>query len=124
MKRHHPQSYREGRCPQALVGALQKVQTELEQVRASREQDAVALNQACEAPRKSKAIAKKAIGDVAKLRRSLSSAMVVLGVLFGLRTPETLIKEVGHLPGVVRELELSMARRAVHRILTMIDSHY
>jgi hypothetical protein len=43
---------------------------------------------------------------------------------FGPRTPETLIDEVGHLPGVVRELELSTARRALHRILTMIESHY
>jgi hypothetical protein len=50
--------------------------------------------------------------------------MVELGVAFGPRTPETLIEEVGRLPGVVRELELSTARRAVHRILAMIESHY
>jgi hypothetical protein len=54
----------------------------------------------------------------------LRSAMVALDVSFGPRTPETLIEEVGHLPGVVRELELSTAHRAVHRILTMIESHY
>jgi hypothetical protein len=35
-----------------------------------------------------------------------------------------LIERVGRLPGVVRELELLMARRAVHRILAMIESHY
>jgi predicted unusual protein kinase regulating ubiquinone biosynthesis (AarF/ABC1/UbiB family) len=35
-----------------------------------------------------------------------------------------LIEEVGHLLGMVRELELSTARRAVHRILAMIESHY
>jgi hypothetical protein len=35
-----------------------------------------------------------------------------------------LIKEVRRLPGVVRELELSMARRAVHRVLAMFESHY
>jgi hypothetical protein len=35
-----------------------------------------------------------------------------------------LIEEVGRLPGVVRELELSTARRAVHRVLAMIESHY
>jgi hypothetical protein len=39
-------------------------------------------------------------------------------------TPETLIEEVGRLPSVVRELELSTARRAVHRVLAMIESHY
>jgi hypothetical protein len=82
------------------------------------------LNQAREAQRKSEAIAEKAIGDVAKLGRSLSSAMVALGVSFGSRTPEMLIEEVGRLPGMVRELELSTARRAVHRILAMIESHY
>jgi DNA repair exonuclease SbcCD ATPase subunit len=107
-----------------LSEQLQKVQTELEQVRASREQDANALDQAREAQRKSEAIAEKAIGNVAKLRRSLSSAMVALGVSFGSRMPETLIEEVGHLPGVVRELELSTARCAVHRIIAMIESHY
>jgi hypothetical protein len=37
---------------------------------------------------------------------------------------QTLIEEVGRLPSVVRELELSTARRAVHWVLTMIESHY
>jgi hypothetical protein len=55
-----------------LSEQLQKVQTELEQVRASREQDATVLNQAREAQCKSEAIPEKVIGDVAKLRRSLS----------------------------------------------------
>jgi hypothetical protein len=54
----------------------------------------------------------------------MSSATAALGVSLGPQTPETLTEEVGHLPGVVRELELSMARRAVHRILAMIESHY
>jgi hypothetical protein len=54
----------------------------------------------------------------------MSLAMAALSVSLGLRTPETLIEEVGRLPGVVRELELSMARRAMHRILAMIESHY
>jgi hypothetical protein len=40
--------------------------------------------------------------------------MAALGVSFGPRTPEMLIEEVGRLPGMVRELELSTARRAVH----------
>jgi hypothetical protein len=50
--------------------------------------------------------------------------MVALSVSFGPRTPKTLIEEVGRLPGVVRGLELSTARRAVHRIHAMIKSHY
>jgi hypothetical protein len=54
----------------------------------------------------------------------MSSAMAALGVSLGSRTPETLIEEVGRLPVVVRELELLTARRAVHRILAMIESHY
>jgi hypothetical protein len=54
----------------------------------------------------------------------MSSAMAALGMSLGPRMPETLIEEVGHLPGVVRELELSTARRVVHRVLAMIESHY
>jgi hypothetical protein len=54
----------------------------------------------------------------------MSSAMAALGVSLASRTPETLIEEVGCLPVVVRELELLTARRAVHRILAMIESHY
>jgi hypothetical protein len=95
----------------------------LEQSRASREQDA-ALSQARDARRKSEAISEKAIGDIAKLGRAMSAAMDELGVPLGSRTPETLIEEVGCLPGVVRELELSTARHAVHRVLAMFESHY
>jgi hypothetical protein len=54
----------------------------------------------------------------------MSSAMAALGVSLGPRTPETLIEVVGRLPSVVRELELSTARRAVHQVLAMIESHY
>jgi hypothetical protein len=38
--------------------------------------------------------------------------------------PETLIEEVGRLPGVVRDLELSTARRAMHRVIAMFESLY
>jgi hypothetical protein len=54
----------------------------------------------------------------------MSSVMAALGVPLGPRMPETLIEEVGRLPGMVREIELSMARRAVHRVLAMFESHY
>jgi hypothetical protein len=90
----------------------------------SREQDAAALSQARDAQRKSEPISQKAIRDIAKLRRAMSSAMVGLGVSLRPMTPETLIEEVGRLPGVVRKLELSTARRAVHRVLSMFESHY
>jgi hypothetical protein len=91
---------------------------------ASQEQDASVLNQAHEAQHKLEAIAKKAIGDIAKLGRVMISATAALGVSLGPRTPKTLIEEVGRLPCMVQELELSTARRAVHRILAMIESHY
>jgi hypothetical protein len=89
----------------------------------SREHDATALSQAHDAQRKSEAINQKAIGDIAKLGRAMSSAMAGLGVSLGLMMPETLIEEVGRLPDVVRELEL-MARRVVYRVLSMFESHY
>jgi hypothetical protein len=54
----------------------------------------------------------------------MSIAMAWLGVSLGLVTPETLIEEVGRLLGMVRELELATARRAVHRVLAMFESHY
>jgi hypothetical protein len=54
----------------------------------------------------------------------MSSAMAALGVPLGPRTPETLIEEVGRLPGVVRDLELSTACRTVHRVIAMFESHY
>jgi hypothetical protein len=54
----------------------------------------------------------------------MSSAMAALGVPLGPRAPETPIEEVERLPGVVRELELSTARRAMHRVLAMFESHY
>jgi hypothetical protein len=96
----------------------------LGQSRASREHDAVALSQAHDARRKAEVISEKAIGEIAKLGRAMSSTMAALGVPLGPRTPETLIEEVGRLPGVVRELELSTARRTVHRVIAMFESHY
>jgi hypothetical protein len=54
----------------------------------------------------------------------MSSAMAALGVSLGPRMPETLIEEVRRLPDVVRELELTTARHAVHRVIAMFESHY
>jgi hypothetical protein len=54
----------------------------------------------------------------------MSMAMAWLGVSLGLVTPETLIEEVERLLGMVRELELVTAQRAMHRVLAMFESHY
>jgi hypothetical protein len=59
------------------------------------------LRQARDTRRKSEAISEKAIGDIAKLGRAMSSAMAALGVSLGPRTPEMLIEKVGRLPGMV-----------------------
>jgi hypothetical protein len=96
----------------------------LEQSQTSREQDAVALGTARDARHKAEVISEKDIGDIAKLRRAMSSDMAALGVPLGPRTPKTLIEEVGRLPGVVRELKLSTAHRTVHQVITMFESHY
>jgi hypothetical protein len=90
----------------------------------AREQDATSLNQARDAQRKSEATRQKIIEDLAKLGRAISTSMAGLGVPLRPVTPETLVEEVGRLPGVVRELELAMAWRAVHRVLAMFESHY
>jgi hypothetical protein len=74
-----------------------------------REQDVTALNQARDAQRKSEAINQKVIEDIAKLGRAMSTTMAGLGMSLGPMTPKMLIEEVGRLPGVVRELELTMA---------------
>jgi hypothetical protein len=75
----------------------------------SREQDAATLRQARDAQRKSEAISQKVIGDITKLGNAMSTAMARLCVSLWSVTPETLIEEVGRLPGVVRDLELTMA---------------
>jgi hypothetical protein len=50
--------------------------------------------------------------------------MTGLGVPFGPMVPDRLVEEVGHLPEVIKEWGLSTARRAVHRVLAMFESHY
>jgi hypothetical protein len=43
------------------------------------------------------------------------------GAFFGSMLPEALLEEVGRLPEVIRERELSTARRAVHWVLAMFE---
>jgi hypothetical protein len=50
--------------------------------------------------------------------------MIGLGVPFGLRLPDRRGVEGGRLPEVTKERGLSTAQRAVHRVLTMFESHY
>jgi hypothetical protein len=54
----------------------------------------------------------------------MSTTMAQLSVSLGPVTPEMLIEEVGRLPSMVRKLELTMARWAMHRVLAMFESHY
>jgi hypothetical protein len=88
------------------------------------EQDAAALSQARDARCKSEAISQKVIGDITRLGRAMSTAMAGLGVTLRPMTPEMLIEEVRCLHGMVRELELTTARRAVYQVLNMFQSHY
>jgi hypothetical protein len=90
----------------------------------AREQDAVALNQARDDQRKSEASRQKSIENLAKLGRAVSTAMAGLGMSLGSVTPETLVEEVGCLVDVIWEHELATARREVHRVLAMFESHY
>jgi hypothetical protein len=90
----------------------------------AQEQDVVALNQARDAQRELEVARQGNIEDLAKLGRAISTAMAGLGMPLGPVTPETLVEEVRRLPDVVQELELSTARRVVHRVLTMFESHY
>jgi hypothetical protein len=90
----------------------------------AREQDAVALNQAPNARRESEEARRVNIEDLAKLGRATSTVMAGLDMSLGPVLPETLVEEVGRLPNVIRELELSTARRVVHRVLPMFESHY
>jgi hypothetical protein len=90
----------------------------------AREQDAAAQNQARDAQREYEAAHQKNAEDVAKLGRAVNVAMSKLGVSLGPVTPESLVEEVRRLLDMAWDLELVMARRVVHRVLTMFESHY
>jgi hypothetical protein len=64
------------------------------------------------------------IEDLTKLGRAIDAVMTGLGMPLRPVLPDTLVEEVGHLPGVIRELELLTARREVHRALAVFDSQY
>jgi hypothetical protein len=90
----------------------------------AREQDAVALNQAQNTQHESEEARKVNIEDLAKLGRAISMVMAGLGMSPKSVLPETLVEEVGRLTDVIRKLEWSTARRAIHRVLAMFESHY
>jgi hypothetical protein len=64
------------------------------------------------------------IEDLAKLESAISTVMAGLGLSLGPVLTDMLVREVERLPDVIRELKLSTARRAVHRVLAMFESHY
>jgi hypothetical protein len=83
----------------------------------AREQAAVELSQ-------DKNTHKANIRDLAKLARAVGAVMSGLGVPFGPMLPDRLVEEVEGLLEVIKERELLMARRAVHWVLPMFESHY
>jgi hypothetical protein len=89
-----------------------------------REQAAVELGRARNTRRESEKSRKVNIQDLAKLARAVGAVMIGLGVPFGPMLPDRLVEEVERLPGVIKECELSTARRVVHRVLAMFKSHY
>jgi hypothetical protein len=90
----------------------------------AREQVAVEPRQARNARHASEEARKANIEDLAKLARAVGVVMTGLDVSLGLMLPNRLVEEVGRLPGVIKELELSMAWRVVHQVLAMFESYY
>jgi hypothetical protein len=62
--------------------------------------------------------------DHAKLVRAISGVLLGLNIPIGLMLPDKVLEEVGRLPEVIRERELSTTRRVVHWVLAMFGSHY
>jgi hypothetical protein len=90
----------------------------------AREHVAVELGHVRSAQCESEEAHKLNILDLAKLARAIGIVMTGLGIPFSSILPDRLVEEVGLLSGVIKELELSTAQRAVHRVLTMFESHY
>jgi hypothetical protein len=90
----------------------------------ARKQVAVELEQGRDARRKSEESCKVNIKDLAKLTRAIGIVLTGLDVPFVPMLLDSLLKEVRRLPEVISEQELSIARRAVHRVLAMFESHY
>jgi hypothetical protein len=90
----------------------------------AREQVAIELEQGRDARCESEESRKVNIKDLAKLTRAIGIVMIGLDVPFAPMLLDRLLKEVRRLPEVIRERELSTARRAVHQVLAMFESHY
>jgi hypothetical protein len=90
----------------------------------AQEQVRTELEQAKNTWREPETSCKASIMEHAKLRRVIGGVLSELGVLIGPVLPEALLKLVEFLPEVVKEWEISTARRVVHRVLAMFDSHY
>jgi hypothetical protein len=88
------------------------------------EQAAVELGQSRNARRESEESRKANIQDLVKLAGAVRAIMSRLSIPFRPMLPDRLVEEVGRLPGVIKERELPTARRVVHRVLAMFESHY
>lgn len=88
----------------------QQVKTELEDSRRAR--------------RESRELCQQDILDRAKFEQFVGQILLELGIPLGPMFPEMLLEQVGRLPGVVKERELSSARKVVHQVVTMFGSHY
>jgi hypothetical protein len=106
------------------LSTFSESRAELEQSNMAREQVAVELEQGRDARCESEESRKVNVKDLAKLTRAIGIVMIGLYVPFAPMLLDRLLKEVRRLPEVIRERELSTARRAVHRVLAMFESHY
>jgi hypothetical protein len=87
----------------------------------AQEQVTIELSQARNARRESEEAHKANIEDLSKLARAIDVVMTGLSVSLGPVLPDRLVEEVWCLMGVIREIELSTAQRAVHQVLAMFE---
>jgi hypothetical protein len=66
----------------------------------------------------------KDVLDRAKFGRFVGGSLSNISVAVGTDHPGALMEQIRRLPCEVKERELSTARKVVHRVLTMFDSHY
>jgi hypothetical protein len=59
-----------------------------------------------------------------KLGRAVGMVLSEFGTPSESTLTERLLEEASRLPEMIKERELSTARRAVHRVLTIFNSHY
>jgi hypothetical protein len=103
---------------------LSESKAEFEQSQMAQEQVAIELEQARNAWCESEKPRKVSILDHAKLTRAICSVLSGLGIPLGPVLPQMTLEEVGRIPEIIKEHEPSTARKVVHWVLAMFDSHY